>query len=111
MRMGVLSSGDVINIGADPLETIPVQWDSLPAPGSGNTPILPDIQVVGDCYPSSFMGPIPSDGVYCETGTGVAAGAGTGTGSTGTILKGVPNSAVYAMLGIIGVFVFLGAKK
>jgi hypothetical protein len=73
-------------------------YQSMSSPTTGASP--------GGCYPAAFVGPIPPGGVLCP----VSATAGCPSGSTCSIIAGVPDMAVYALGGILALFVIMGAS-
>jgi len=122
MTLGVLSSGDVetgtITLSDTPLDTAPMFTDGSNQPCypvSFMGPIPPGASVCPasytepmPCYPPTFTGPLPPGASYCAP-VGVASGCPAG--STCSIIAGVPNVAIFTMLGIVGALVFLGGKK
>ena len=127
MRMGVMSRGNLNGLGCDlsnpdpndPTCTFTVNptpaapsnpTGQLPLPSMSTQPVLPDVEVAANCYPSNFVGPIPPGSSYCSTPAGLPTPTGCPAGSTCSIIAGVPNTAVYTLGAVLGFFVFLGVR-
>jgi hypothetical protein len=101
------SAGVCLDTSQIPVSTPTPTLDQLPLTtvnpgGIDPSQLLP--ATGGTCYPSTFTGPLPPDGVYCATGTGVNPNDAT---------TGIPTSwmlGLAAALGVLVLFSFVGGK-
>lgn len=96
-------------IAVNPTPTYPSSLD-LPTP-SGVNATLPTVTAGGAaCVPNNVYGPLAPGQNYCSAPS-PSVPASCPTGSTCSIIAGVPNTAVYVLGAIFGVFLVMGMKK
>lgn len=114
MTLGVYSLRNLAGLGCDLSNPDPTDPSCViavnPTPTYPSSLDLPTPSGVSTCVPNNVYGPLAPGQNYCSAPS-PSVPASCPTGSTCSIIAGVPNTAVYVLGAIFGVFLVMGMKK